>query len=202
MEALELTSYTATTCLGRGLDAQLAGIRQQSSNLHRCDFGDADIDTWIGTVDGVDDVRLPAELSAYNCRNNRLAYLCLQQDGFEQNVRAAISQHGAHRVGLFLGTSNAGILETELGYRQRDLITGSLPSGVDYESRHSTYSAASFIRRYFQFSGVSVVISTACSSSAKTFAVAARMISGCTSGGTATSSTSTSRSSSRASMVG
>lgn len=177
MDALELTSYTATTCLGRGLDAQLVALRQQSSHLHPCDFGDATIDTWVGTVAGVDETRLPAALGAYECRNIRLAYLGLQMDGFEQAVQAAIRQYGAHRIGVFLGTSNAGILETELGYRQRDPITGALPPGVDYEARHSTYSVVSFIRRYFQLSGVSVVISTACSSSAKTFAAASRMIS-------------------------
>jgi 3-oxoacyl-[acyl-carrier-protein] synthase-1 len=159
------------------LDAQLAALRNQSSNLRPCDFGDADVDTWIGTVAGVDEIVLPAALSAYECRNIRLAYLGLQMDGFEQAVHSAIRQYGAHRVGVFMGTSNAGILETELGYRQRDPVTGALPAGVNYEARHSTYSLVSFVRRYFQLSGISVVISTACSSSAKTFAAAARMIS-------------------------
>ena len=34
--------------------------------------------------------------------------------------RAAVARHGKARVGVFLGTSTAGILETELAYRRRD----------------------------------------------------------------------------------
>ncbi len=176
MTPLQLTHFTASTCLGRGLAPTLAALDAQASGLKRCDFETVDLDTWIGEVDGVDDVRLPAALARHDCRNNRLAQLALETDGFADAVRAAIGRYGRRRVGCFLGTSTAGILQTELAYRRRDPATGALPPDFVYETTHNTYSVGGFVREYFGLEGPAAVVSTACSSSAKVFAQAARMI--------------------------
>lgn len=141
-----------------------------------CAFDTVDLPTFIGEVPGVDEVELPAELSAFDCRNNRLALLGLTQDGFADAVAAAARKYGAQRVGIFLGTSTSGILQTELAYRQRDLLNGALPADFVYDKTHNTFSVADFTRHYWGLTGPAVVVSSACSSSAKVFASARRMM--------------------------
>jgi hypothetical protein len=62
-------------------------------------FETAVLDTCIGEVEGVDDVRLPPALAAWDCRNNRLAELGLAQDGFWRRCRRSTRAPGrlAHR---------------------------------------------------------------------------------------------------------
>ncbi|WP_321815248.1 MULTISPECIES: beta-ketoacyl-[acyl-carrier-protein] synthase family protein [unclassified Paraburkholderia] len=176
MNPLLLSHYTATSCLGRGLDAMLDALRNQRGGLAPCDFERADLDTWIGKVEGVDDVTIRAGLEIYNCRNNRLAQLGLEQDGFAASVAAAVARYGADRVGVFVGTSTSGILETERAYRQRDMATGKLAAGFHYAETHNPYALASFVRAYFGLRGPATSISSACSSGAKVFGSARRMI--------------------------
>ncbi len=94
-----ISGYTATTCLGHGLDATLAALRAGRSGLQPCAFETVRLDTWIGEVAAVDDQKLPEMLAGYDCRNNRLAALALETDGFAERVRAAIARYGntAHR---------------------------------------------------------------------------------------------------------
>jgi 3-oxoacyl-[acyl-carrier-protein] synthase-1 len=79
-------------------------------------------------------------------------------------------------VGVFIGTSTSGILETELAYRRRDPQTGALPPDFRYEGTHNTYSAAAFVRRFCALEGPAFVVSAACASSAKVFGSAWRLI--------------------------
>ncbi|MFA7291745.1 MAG: beta-ketoacyl-[acyl-carrier-protein] synthase family protein [Rhodocyclaceae bacterium] len=176
MTPLLLSAYTASTCLGRGLDATRAALLAGRSGLAPCAFETVQLDTWIGEVAGVDEQILPAALQHYDCRNNRLALLGLQTDGFDQAVRAAINRHGRQRVGIFVGTSTSGILQTELAYRRRDPITGALPDDFNYRCTHNSFSLAEFTRDYFALEGMAMAVSTACSSSAKVFAAAARQL--------------------------
>ncbi|MBS0505946.1 MAG: beta-ketoacyl-[acyl-carrier-protein] synthase family protein [Proteobacteria bacterium] len=176
MHPLLLSATTLTTCLGRGLAAHRQALADGRSGLRPCDFETVRLPTWIGAVDGVDTALLPAALAEYDCRNNRLAQLALEADGFAQQVRAAVQRHGSARVGVFLGTSTAGILETEIAYRQRDAATGALPAAMSYAGAHCPFSVADFVRQYLGIDGVALTISTACSSSAKVFAAAARQM--------------------------
>jgi len=173
---LWLSHFTATSSIGRGLDQTLAALRQCRPGLARCAFDTVDLATFIGEVAGVDAVQLPAHLADYDCRNNRLALLGLTQDGFAEAVRAAIANYGAQRVGVFLGTSTSGILQTELAYRRRAPVTGALPADFIYRTTHNTFSVADFTRHYFGLTGPAVVVSSACSSSAKVFGSARRML--------------------------
>jgi 3-oxoacyl-[acyl-carrier-protein] synthase I len=154
----------------------LDALRQRKSGLAPCHFDTVDLATFVGEVPGVDDVRLPEELVEFDCRNNRLAQLGLVQDGFAQAVAAAAEKYGARRVGIFLGTSTSGILQTELAYRRRDPEGGSLPPDFHYATTHNSFSVADFARHLLGLQGPAVVVSSACSSSAKVFASAQRMI--------------------------
>ncbi|MEO8278604.1 MAG: beta-ketoacyl-[acyl-carrier-protein] synthase family protein [Ideonella sp.] len=176
MKPLAITDFTLASALGIGRDAHRAAMREQRSGLARRGFETAELDTWLGVVDAVDDQRLPAELADYECRNNRLAWLALQADGFAGSVGAAAARWGARRIGVFIGTSTSGILQTEQAYRRRDPQTGALPADFRYAQTHNTFSVADFTRRALALAGPAAVISTACSSSAKVYGHAARMI--------------------------
>jgi 3-oxoacyl-[acyl-carrier-protein] synthase-1 len=173
---LQLSAYTLTTCLGRGLETSREALRAERSGLAPCAFESVALDTWVGEVAGVDAQRLPEALARYDCRNNRLTLMGLETDGFAQRVREAVARYGADRVGVFLGTSTAGILQTELAYRRRDPVSGALPDDFHYRTTHNAFSLAEFTRDYFGLEGMAMAISTACSSSAKVFAAAARQL--------------------------
>ena len=173
--SLALTAYTASSAVGHGRAALLDALRAGRSGLKACDFETAALATWMGEVPGVDEVALPPDLAAYDCRNNRLALLGLRADGFEDAARAAIARHGADRVALILGTSTSGMLSAELAYRERD-AGGALPAWFDYARTHNTGSLVAFVRELLGVRGPAFAISTACSSSAKAFAAADRLI--------------------------
>ena len=176
MIPLLLRHFTATSCIGRGLGATVESLRAQRSGLEPCAFETVTLETHVGEVAGVDDIRLPSALERFDCRNNRLAQLGMAQDGFIEVVAACVGRWGPRRVGLFLGTSTSGMLETEIAYRQRDAETGALPASLDYAGTHNSYSLAAFVREVLGTGGPSAVVSSACSSSAKVFGSAQRMI--------------------------
>lgn len=174
--ALVLSHFTVTSCLGSGIQATLKALWEGHSGLAPCRFESADLATFVGEVPGVDAVELPRTLAAYNCRNNRLAELGLAQDGFEDAVRTLIGRYGSRRVGLFLGTSTSGILQTEQAYRRRDRATGALPADFHYATTHNPFSVTDYVRRRYGLEGPAASVSTACSSAAKVFGNARRMI--------------------------
>jgi 3-oxoacyl-[acyl-carrier-protein] synthase-1 len=174
-QALALSAITAATALSVGRVPLLAALREGRSGLKLCDFETCELPTWIGEAPGVDAVALPAALARYDCRNNRLALLGLQADGFLDAARTAIARHSADRVALILGTSTSGILSVELAYRERD-AQGALPAWFDYRATHNTGSLVAFVRDLLGLRGPAFAVSTACSSSAKAFAAAARLL--------------------------
>jgi 3-oxoacyl-[acyl-carrier-protein] synthase I len=176
MTPLLIKNLTATSCIGRGLAATLQSLIEQRSGLSPCEFDTVDIDTHIGAVAGVDAQSLPEVLRKFDCRNNRLAELALQQDGFLDAVERAAERWGSRRVGVCLGTSTAGILQTELAYRNRDPQSGALPASFEYGSTHNSFSVVDYVRRRCALQGPAVAVSCACASSAKVFGSAQRMI--------------------------
>lgn len=168
-----ISHYTLANALGSGVAASLSALRSGESGLRRNDYAHASLETWIGRVDAVEATAMPQVLADFDCRNNRLAAHCLQQDGFEGFVAAARERYGAKRIGIFLGTSTSGIEETEAAYRERD-AAGKLPTNFHYMQTQNIFSLADFVRRYLGLEGPAQVISTACSSSAKVFATASR----------------------------
>jgi 3-oxoacyl-[acyl-carrier-protein] synthase-1 len=176
LKPLLLAEYTATSCIGRGVAPTLAALVEHRSGLRRCEFETVKIDTHIGEVPGVDSQRLPKALQIFDCRNNRLAELAVHQDGFFDAVQAAAARWGRRRVGVFIGTSTAGIMQTELAYRARDAASGALPPSFVYGTTHNSFSVADYLRQRCRLEGPAVAVSAACASSAKVFGSARRMI--------------------------
>ena len=114
----------------------------------------------------------PAHLVDIDCRNNRVMQLCLEQ--IAPTVQRMISRYGKHRIAVILGTSTAGISDGEaafITYRQ----SGKWPEGYHYR-KQETSNLAFFAARWFGLTGPAYTIATACSSSAKVFASARRLI--------------------------
>jgi 3-oxoacyl-[acyl-carrier-protein] synthase I len=175
MKPLAIDSYTVTSAVGRGRDAHMSALRGERTGLTQQSFEDAELVTWVGAVAGIDSVRLPRELAAFDCRNNRLAELALGADGFLEAVAGARAHYGARRIGVFIGTSTSGVRHTELAYRAR-AGAESLPDWFDYRTTQNTYSIADYVRARLGLDGVAAAVSAACASSAKVFASAARAI--------------------------
>ena len=176
MLPLAVSHFSIVNSLGAGTTAVAGALRARRSGLAACDFETVTLDTWIGQVAGLDEFRVRADLDAYDCRNNRLAQRGLELDGYADAVAAAREKYGAGRIGVFMGTSTSGMLQTELAYRRRDARTGCLPADFRYAETHNTFSLADFVQRYLGLRGPAFVVSSACSSSAKVFGHAARMM--------------------------
>lgn len=176
MQPLYVNAYTAVTALGAGRNATRAALAAMRSGLAANDFALAQVEACVGRVAGVEAVAVPVPLRDFDCRNHRLAWLGLQQDGFVDAVARAVARHGADRIAVIAGTSTSGVLSTEIGYRNRDPATGALPDTVRYAETHNFSALTEFVRRALVLTGPALTISTACSSSSKVFATASRWI--------------------------
>jgi len=108
----------------------------------------------------------------HRSRNNALALAALAQ--IRPAVDAAIGRYGAGRVGVVIGTSTSGIGETEAALRHH-AITGALPADFDYGTQEMG-SPAALLALELGIAGPAYVHSSACASSAKALASAARLI--------------------------
>ena len=105
-------------------------------------------------------------------RNNLLALAAAQQ--IAPAIAAAVDRHGTHRVAVVIGTSTSGIGESEHAIAERQR-TGAFPAGFHY-AQQELGSPAHALADAFALGGPASVISTACASSAKAMASAARLI--------------------------
>lgn len=184
MPALAIRAYTATTALGRGRAAQASALRERRGGLRRNDFGEGDVadaclDTWIGRVDGLETSPLLADAARWECRNNRLAWIALQQDGLLEILAGLRARYGTERIAVVLGTSTASIGATEEAYARLENSGGAAPRFPDDLARptvHTPHSLGGFVQYATGLRGPCITVATACSSSAKLFAQAARLI--------------------------
>lgn len=115
---------------------------------------------------------VPAGLESYDCRNNRLLLLVLDQIGAA--VEAAARRYGRHRIAVIMGTSTSGMAEAEAGFTamRRD----GAWSGPFHYDQLATGGPAEFAARALDLPGPAYTVATACSSSGKVFASARRLI--------------------------
>jgi 3-oxoacyl-[acyl-carrier-protein] synthase-1 len=178
-----LRAWTATTCIGAGREALRAALLEGRSGLRPNDFSRTPIATFIGRVEGVERATLPAALQRWDCRNNRLAWLALQQDGFLDAARAAVARHGAARVAVLMGTSTSSIGASEEAYA-RLTPEQQFPIDLRRPEVHTPHSLGGFVQaaigegstQALRVWGPCATVATACSSSAKVFAQAERLL--------------------------
>jgi 3-oxoacyl-[acyl-carrier-protein] synthase I len=176
MQPLVLSHFALVTSLGAGQQATLEALQAGRSGLTPNTFESAPLPAYVGQIRELDDSPLTGEAAGFDCRNNRLAALALNQDGFRDAIAAARDRYGADRIGVFLGTSTSGMLATETAFRHRDPATGALPPRFDYARTHNTYSVGRFVREDLHLAGPAAVVSSACATTGKAFVAASRMI--------------------------
>lgn len=167
-----VAAWTLTCALGVGRAPLRAALAARQSGLRRNDFPGSAIDTWIGRVTALEDAPdLPVR---WQSRNNRLAELGLAQDGFLDQVSEARARFGAGRLGVIIGTSTSSIGRTEAAYRSMD--EDRWPAAFVQPDIHQPHSPGLYVAWRVGAEGPSLTISTACASSAKVFASAARWL--------------------------
>lgn len=174
MPPLAIRAFTVTTAAGQGRNALAEALRDARTGLSPNDFGDAALDTWIGRVDGIEHCPLPSALANWECRNNRLAWLVLQHDDILNAVSEMRTKYGAERIATVIGTSTSSIGATEEAYTR--LVDGRFPFDLARPRVHTPHSLGGFVQAATDLRGPCVTVATACSSSAKVFAQAARLI--------------------------
>lgn len=173
---IKLTGFTAVSALGYGNDAQLNAIKSLKTGLRPCDFEHCDLDTYIGRIPNIETYGVDALANMHALsRNNQIAYAMFQQDDFSEHVQASIERYGENRIAVILGTSTSGFNEVEAVYREKQKNT-QMAADFFYNNIADFYATAQFIKNYFQLSGPAYTISTACSSSAKVFISAVRLL--------------------------
>ncbi|MFC4820145.1 beta-ketoacyl-ACP synthase [Dokdonella ginsengisoli] len=171
---LAITAFTATSALGRGRAAHAAALHARRSGLRANDFTPEPLACAIGRVEGLEAAPLPAAYADHDSRNNRLAWMGLAADGFLDAVRECIERHGAGRVALVVGTSTSSIGATEQAYRELD--HGRFPPHLQAANLHTPHSLGEFLEAALGTRGPCLTVATACSSSAKIFAKAERLL--------------------------
>lgn len=177
MKSRELTMHYLNACgIVCALGDTHGAIKQRL--FEQAKSGVVTTDAWsagralpLGRVEA----RLPSMAGwsiAQRSRNNQLALAALAQ--IRPAVDAAIARFGADRIGVVVGTSTSGIAGTEDALRQY-IVDGTLPDDFHY-GQQEMGSPASMLATELGISGPAYVHSSACASSAKAMASAARLI--------------------------
>ena len=167
-----LTALGLATPLGHGkqavADALFGGTR---AGLVIRDDLVPDTDIHVGAVPAPLPV-IPDTLAEYDCRNNRLMLAALME--IATDIERVKERVGAHRIAIVLGTSTSGIAESEVAFTQYQR-TGTWPAAYDFKM-HEAGGLAEFAAYWLGIGGPAYCVTTACSSSAKVFASARRLI--------------------------
>jgi len=178
MEPVTVAAYTLTCAVGRGIEALRDALASQRTGLTPGRWASSNIDTWLGRVTGLE-AAVPEIDPVYNSRNNRLAEYGLGGDGFDEDVAAVVAHFGAARCGVITGTSTSSIGRTEAAYAALEddgSEEGRFAEQYRQPKVHNPHATTAYVAHRLGVTGPSLTISTACSSSAKVFASAARWI--------------------------
>lgn len=168
-----LNSVGITCALGSGLEAVAAALfdAREPHGVETTERHTPGRPLALGTV------RSPlADLSAFalpfQSRNNALLLTALEQ--MRTGVSAAIERWGADRVAIVLGTSTSGIGEAEIAVSEHQ-HRGAWPARFHY-GQQEIGAPSRFLAAASGARGPAWTMSTACSSSAKAMASAARIL--------------------------
>lgn len=166
---IQISASSLVSCLGQDKQSHLDKLIAAQTGLVKATVFATKLEAYYGEIKDLEAVQLPTALSDFHCRNHQLAWQALTTDEFHLSVQKILKQYGAKRMGLVVGTSTSGILSTEqaLAYQHPN---------YHYKTTHRMDALAEFCALALAIEGPRMVISTACSSSAKVFATAARWL--------------------------
>lgn len=171
MRPIPITAFGVINALGAGRQAMVDALSAGRTGLAEPKMS-LPFDTMVGAVD----VPLPAfegALRPYETRLGRLMLHLINQ--IDPELARLRSRWAPERIGVFLGTSTAGAAATEVAYTEY-LNTGRLPESYDFKKQHTFGAVLKVMSTLTGARGPGWVVSTACTSSAKTVASAKRMM--------------------------
>jgi 3-oxoacyl-[acyl-carrier-protein] synthase I len=175
IEPVAVRARSLACSAGLGLAALRAASLRNGAALEPNRCTRSTLPCWVGRIAAADETALPPAFGAWDCRATRVAWLGLVADGFIAAAQAAISRHGASRVGLVLGTSASTIGVSEAAYRALD-ADGGFPMAQRSPSLNNLHAVTAFVATALGIEGPAVTVSTACSSSAKAIAQGERWL--------------------------
>lgn len=168
---IRLIDYQSTSAAGLNILELREALATQTSGLRLNDLPGSTLNTWIGRVPAIDDI----DLGEWQSRNNALAYLGLQQGTLLANLARLKGRFTAQRLGVIMGSSTSSIDRTETAYTDLD-DSGLLKPVYQQAKVHNPHAPSLFVAHQTGITGPAMTINTACSSSAKVFASAARWL--------------------------
>jgi 3-oxoacyl-[acyl-carrier-protein] synthase I len=174
-QTIVVVDYEATCAAGTGLEAIRKSIATHQTGLRKNDFAHSHLNTWIGRVSDVDHYAWSPELSTWKSRNNALIDIGLKQGSFLASLEQLKHQFDSARIGIVMGSSTSSIDRSEEAYHHLD-DQGKLAPEYIQDKVLNPHSPGLFVAHLLGLDGPTMTINTACSSSAKVFATAARWL--------------------------
>lgn len=168
---LAISDYSLCCSLGMNRAEAAARLFAGQSGLVKAPF-ELPFPTLCGSVPGPLPA-LPAELARFETRQARLA--CAALTPIFPSVKRNIERFGGERIALVLGSSNGGLDTTERNFAH-NAKTGQMHDGFSMEHQHDFGAVLALVQTLTGVSGPAYFVSTACSSSGKAFAAAARLL--------------------------
>ncbi len=170
-----ITAYALSSGLGLHVESNLEALRAGRRGLRQ-----PPIEVPFETVTGTLPAPPPPLPARYAHMDSRTARIALAGYGeIATPVAQAVDRWGPKRVALILGTSTGGIDRTESAHEawwHAGQGEAALPAGYDYPHQHPFHAFAHLLALESGIQGPTYVVSTACSSSAKVFASARRLM--------------------------
>lgn len=171
MTPIPITEYSVCNALGGTRQEVARALNAGRSGLHPDEFS-LDFATYTGAIAG-DFPPLPSSVGAWDSRALRIVYHLLHS--MDDSWRAMMQRWEPERVAILIGTSTAGVDNTENAYKEM-VETHQLPPSYDIWKHHAYGATLDIVRAITGAQGPGWVASTACTSSAKPFASAARLM--------------------------
>lgn len=176
LRPLPVTGYAMLHALGASRPEVLAALAEGRTGLAAPPEGalarPLGFETAVGAVTA-ELPELPRELAPRSTRLTRMAAHLVA--GLEPELRRARERWRPWRIAVLLGTSTAGAAATERAYREF-VADGVFPGAYDFRRQHTYGAALGVVAALTGARGPAQMVSTACSSGAKPFATARRLI--------------------------
>jgi 3-oxoacyl-[acyl-carrier-protein] synthase I len=167
-----LNALGLNCALGQGKQAVAAALFAGDASGMRAQTGwVAEQALTVGSVPG-ELPELPTLAGHPASRNNQLLLAAALE--IDSDIRAAISQFGAARIAVVLGTSTSGIEEASQSIGDY-LLSGEMPAHYHY-AQLELAAPASFLSAWLGLGGPCYSISTACTSGARALLSAQRLL--------------------------
>lgn len=126
---------------------------------------------WVGSYNSELISNVPDFLQDVDSRNLRFALTALQH--IEANVQQYVAKFLPNRLAIVIGTSTSGISDNEIELKK--YFQGDKSVRIS-QKKQEMGCLAKALQTYLSWTGLTYTISTACSSSAKAFATAQRLL--------------------------